>query len=233
MPWIRDGERSAETCATSGACRPGASRSGYKGSTVLAKQSALGIATSTQMCHREGARSFVCQCPPGRLRTTCVSSAPIGGSRWGHRQTLPAGRSGSAVAQSSTRRLPPTLALAVVRLLPGCLPGRDVRTRVAGLRGRPLPFGRMPDWVACATRSPATYTEAVYDPRIAWALYPRPHCSRSPSSWSGRCRRQIRTSSSSRIGPSGLSLAVPPRCAPGAWAVAGDRGGAGLPRPRP
>jgi hypothetical protein len=41
-----------------------------RGSAAPAKWSALGITTSAQTCQREAARSSVCQCPPGRLRTT-------------------------------------------------------------------------------------------------------------------------------------------------------------------
>ncbi len=67
---IRVQGRSAATCATSGKCQPGVSRSGYRGSAAPAKWSARGITTSSQTCQREAARSSVCQCPPGRLRTT-------------------------------------------------------------------------------------------------------------------------------------------------------------------
>lgn len=58
-PWMRDGGRFAETCATSGTCQPGVSRLGCEGSTILAKRSALEITPSTRACRREGARSFV------------------------------------------------------------------------------------------------------------------------------------------------------------------------------
>ncbi len=64
-----DGGRSATTCATSGTCQPGVSRSGYRGSAAPAKWSVLEITTSSQACQRGAARCSVCQCLPGRPHT--------------------------------------------------------------------------------------------------------------------------------------------------------------------